>query len=48
MEHWSKDADRGKLRYWEKDLFPCHFAHHNSTWIGFGLNLSLHGQRLMT
>jgi hypothetical protein len=21
-------SDRGKLKYWEKNLFQCHFVHH--------------------
>ena len=27
MEQWWKDTDRGKLKYWEKNLSHCHFYH---------------------
>jgi hypothetical protein len=30
MERWSNDTDRGKLRYWEKNLSHCHFVHHKA------------------
>jgi len=30
MKRWWKDADRGKLKYWEKTLSQCHFVCHKS------------------
>jgi hypothetical protein len=30
MDRWWNDADRGKLKYWEKNLSQCHFPHHKS------------------
>jgi hypothetical protein len=30
MEEWWNDTDRGKVRYWEKNLSHCHFVHHKS------------------
>jgi hypothetical protein len=30
MEQWWNDTDRGKLKYWEKNLSKCHFLHHKS------------------
>jgi len=27
MEQWWNDTDRGKLKYWEKNLSQCHFVH---------------------
>jgi len=27
-EQWWNDTDRGKLKYFEKNLFQCHFIHH--------------------
>jgi len=32
MEQWWNDTDRGKLKYWEKNLYQCHFSHHKSQW----------------
>jgi hypothetical protein len=29
-EHWEDDTDRGKPKYSEKPLSPCHPAHHES------------------
>jgi len=26
MEQWRNDTDRGKLKYWEKNLSQCHFV----------------------
>jgi len=23
MEHWWNDTDRGKLKYWEKNIIQC-------------------------
>jgi hypothetical protein len=28
MKHWWNDSDRGKLRYWERNMSQCHFFHH--------------------
>jgi len=28
MEHWWNNTDRGKRKYWEKNLSQCHFVHH--------------------
>jgi hypothetical protein len=28
MEHWWNDSDGGKLKYWDRNLSQCHFAHH--------------------
>jgi hypothetical protein len=27
MEHRWNDTDRGKLKYWEKNVSNCHFVH---------------------
>jgi len=27
MEHWWNDADRGKRKYWERNLLQCHCVH---------------------
>jgi hypothetical protein len=28
MEHWWNDTDWGRPKYWDKNLFQCHFVHH--------------------
>ena len=28
MEHWWDEIDRGKLKYWGKNLSQCHCVHH--------------------
>jgi hypothetical protein len=28
MEHRWNETDRGKLKYWERNLSQCHFVHH--------------------
>jgi hypothetical protein len=28
MAHWWNDPDRGKPKYWERNLSRCHFIHH--------------------
>jgi hypothetical protein len=30
MEHWWNGTDRGKLKYWNKNLSQCHFIHYKS------------------
>jgi hypothetical protein len=30
MEHWWNDTDRGKLKYWERNLFHCDCVDHKS------------------
>jgi hypothetical protein len=30
MEYWTNDADKEKLKYWEKNLLQCYFVHHKS------------------
>ena len=30
IEHWWSDTDRGKQKYWEKNLCRCLFIHHKS------------------
>jgi len=30
MEHWWHDTDRGKLKYWERNLAESNFVHHKS------------------
>jgi len=30
MEHWWNGTDRGKLKYWERNLSLCHFVHRKS------------------
>jgi hypothetical protein len=36
VELWRNDTDRGKAKYWEKDLPQCHFVHHKfyMRWAG--------------
>jgi hypothetical protein len=29
-EQWWNDTERGKQKYWEKNLSQCHFVHHKS------------------
>jgi hypothetical protein len=38
MEHWWNDTDRGKLKYWEKNLSQCYFVHHKSQVKGPGVD----------
>jgi len=28
MEHWWNETDKGKLKYWQKNLPQWHFVHH--------------------
>jgi hypothetical protein len=30
VERWWNDTDRRKPKYWDKNLFQCHFVHHKS------------------
>jgi len=30
IEHWWDDTDRGKQKYWQKNLFQCLLVHHKS------------------
>ena len=30
MEQWWNDTDRGKLKYWERNLTQCHFVRYKS------------------
>jgi hypothetical protein len=30
MEHWRNDADRGRPKYWEKNLSLCHLVYYKS------------------
>jgi len=30
MERWWNDTDRGKQKYWEKNLSQCHYVYHKS------------------
>jgi hypothetical protein len=30
MEHWWNDTDRGKQKYWERNLSQCQFVRHKS------------------
>jgi hypothetical protein len=46
MEHWWNYPDRGKLKYWEKNLSQCHFVHHiNPASTGLGFKLGLQSKR---
>ena len=45
MEQWWNDTDRGKLKYWEKNLSQCHSVHHKSQ---LGSNEGLRGKRWAT
>ena len=29
-EHWWNDTDRGKPKYWDRNLLQCHFVHRTS------------------
>ena len=48
MGLWWNDTDRGKPKYFKKNLSLCHFSHNKSMWTGLGLNLSLCGVRPVT
>ena len=43
MQHWWNDTDRGKLKYWERNLSQCHFVQHKShmDWLGIEPNKSV-------
>jgi hypothetical protein len=43
-EHWWNDTDRGRPKYWQKNLSQFHFVHTNLTQSGLGSNLCLHGR----
>jgi len=30
MEHLWNDMEKGKLKYWDRNLSECHFVHHKS------------------
>jgi hypothetical protein len=30
VEYWWNDTDKGKLKYWEINLFQCHCVNHTS------------------
>jgi hypothetical protein len=45
MEHWWNGTDRGKLKYWERNLSQCHFIHHID---GPGIELGPWGERPAT
>jgi len=36
VEHWWNGSDRGKLKYWERNLSQWHFVQHKShiDWLG--------------
>jgi len=36
MEHWWNGTDRGKLKYWDRNLSQCHRVHHkcHTDWPG--------------
>jgi hypothetical protein len=36
MEQWWNDTDRGKLKYWEKKMFPLDFVYYicHREWSG--------------
>jgi hypothetical protein len=36
MQQWWSDIDRGKSKYWDRNLSQCHFLHHKShgNWPG--------------
>jgi len=33
VERWWNDIDRGKLKYWERNLYQCHLVNHESDMI---------------
>jgi hypothetical protein len=37
MEHWWDDTERGKPKYWEINLYQCHFVYHKSHIDWFGI-----------
>lgn len=48
MEHWWNDADSGKPKYLEKDLFHASLSAAHPTWTGFGLIQGLGSQGLVS
>ena len=48
MEQWWNDTDRGKLKYWEKNLSQCPFGTTNPIWTTLGLIADLRGDRQAT
>jgi hypothetical protein len=47
-EHWWNDTDRGKLKYWEKNVSQWDIVHPKSHMIGLGTNPAVRAQRPMT
>lgn len=37
IQHCEKDTDERKATYWQKNLFQCHFVHHNSHMVFIGI-----------
>ena len=48
MEHWWNDTDRGKLKYWERNLSQCHFVYKNLRETGLGSKPCLRGEKQAT
>ena len=46
-EHWRDDTDKAKLKYKKETCASVTLSTINSTWTALGLNLGLHGEKLV-
>ena len=47
MEHWWNDTDRGKLKYWERNIIQCGWYVNEWVWSIGGMILIGGGTKLM-